>query len=510
MTALFSSTVLCIALFTASSPMEDGRPHITVGSKKFTESVILGEIIAHLARYAGGEVNHRRELGGSRILFNALLNGDVDIYPEYTGTISEEILFGQGLRDENAIRKSLAQQGIRMSRPLGFNNTYALGMKKARAAEFGIDRISDLLSHVELKFGFTSEFMNRGDGWPSLRERYRLPHRQVRGLDHDIAYRGLENGALDVIDLYSTDAEIRYYDLKVLTDDLGHFPVYDAVLLYREDLALRAPEFLGALHQLEGRITAANMTELNKRAKIDKLSEAQVAADFITHSLQIHSLSPSSDTRGWLWQTTVEHLSMVLKSMTVAILVAVPLGIWAAKRPGAAQPILAIVGIIQTVPALALLVLIMQMLKPLKPIGVESLGEHPAIVALFLYSLLPIVRNTYAGLHDIPPHIRESAAALGLPSRARLWRVELPMASRMILAGIKTAVVINVGFATLGALIGAGGYGQPILAGIRRDELRLILRGAVPAALLALLAQGLFELAEWILVPKGLRLGPKD
>ena len=172
MTALFSSMVLCSAVFAASSPVKDVRPHITVGSKKFTESVILGEIIAHLARYAGGEVNHRSELGGSRILFNALLNGDVDIYPEYTGTISEEILFGQGLRDENAIRESLAQQGIRMSRPLGFNNTYALGMKKARAAEFGIDRISDLLSHVELKFGFTSEFMSRGDGWPSLRERY--------------------------------------------------------------------------------------------------------------------------------------------------------------------------------------------------------------------------------------------------------------------------------------------------------------------------------------------------
>jgi osmoprotectant transport system permease protein len=116
------------------------------------------------------------------------------------------------------------------------------------------------------------------------------------------------------------------------------------------------------------------------------------------------------------------------------------------------------------------------------------------------------VRNTYAGLHDIPLPLCESADALGLPPLARLWRIELPMASRAILAGIKTSAVINVGTATLGAIIGAGGYGQPILTGVRLDDKALILQGAVPAAVLALLVQGLFELAERWLVPKGLRL----
>jgi osmoprotectant transport system permease protein len=185
----------------------------------------------------------------------------------------------------------------------------------------------------------------------------------------------------------------------------------------------------------------------------------------------------------------------------LALLVAIPLGIFAAKFRAIGQVVLAVAGLIQTIPTLALLVFM---------IPLFGIGSKPAIFALFLYSLLPIVRNTYAGLGDIPPAIRESAAALGLPPGARLRRVELPMASRAILAGIKTSAVINVGTATLGALIGAGGYGQPILTGIRLDNISLILQGAVPAAVLALVVQGLFELLERVLVPKGLRLKPAE
>jgi osmoprotectant transport system permease protein len=195
--------------------------------------------------------------------------------------------------------------------------------------------------------------------------------------------------------------------------------------------------------------------------------------------------------------------------MVPAILVAVPLGILAVKMPRAAQGILAAVGVIQTIPALALLVLLMTALQPLRRFGIETVGAPPAIVALFMYSLLPIVRNTYTGLQGIPGPVAESAAALGLPFAARLRLIELPLALPTILAGIKTAVVINVGFATLGALIGAGGYGQPILTGIRLDDTGLILQGAIPAALLALAMQALFELIERVLVPKGLRLRPE-
>ncbi|OFW40397.1 MAG: amino acid ABC transporter permease, partial [Acidobacteria bacterium RIFCSPLOWO2_12_FULL_60_22] len=351
----------------------------------------------------------------------------------------------------------------------------------------------------ELKFGFSSEFMDRGDGWPSLRDRYRLPQRDVRGLDHDLAYRGLESGALHVTDLYSTDAEIRYYGLRVLEDDLRHFPVYNAVLLVRADLAARAPEAVAAMLRLEGRIPAAAMVEMNARVKLDRVPESRAAADFLAANFAVKTEAQEETARERLLKNTRAHLVLVAISLTAAILVSVPLGIVAAKRPRAGQAILGIVGIIQTIPSLALLVFMIPLL---------GIGETPAIVALFLYSLLPIVRNTYTGLHDIPPAVRESAAALGLPPGACLRLVELPMASRAILAGIKTSAVINVGTATLGALIGAGGYGQPIFTGIRLDDTGLILQGAVPAALLALLAQGMFEIFERVLVPKGLRLKP--
>ncbi|HSO71022.1 MAG TPA: ABC transporter permease, partial [Thermodesulfobacteriota bacterium] len=213
--------------------------------------------------------------------------------------------------------------------------------------------------------------------------------------------------------------------------------------------------------------------------------------------LALSSRVSSESVLAQVWQRTKEHLYLVLVSLTAAILLAIPLGILAARRPRLGQVILSCTGIIQTIPSLALLVFM---------IPVLGIGAPPVIVALFLYSLLPIVRNTYTGLRSLPPEIIDSAQALGLPPGARLRLIELPLASREILAGIKTSAVINVGTATLGALIGAGGYGQPILTGIRLNDLGLILQGAVPAALLALLVQALFDGAEKILVPRGLRL----
>jgi len=473
---------------------------VRVGSKSFTESVILAEMATDLALGAGAAALHRRQLGGTRILWSALIAGEIDVYPEYTGTIAEEILTGRGLRSEDAIRSALAERGIAMSLPLGFDDTYAIGMKKARAQALGVRTLSDLRRHPELCFGFSNEFMDRKDGWPGLRERYRLPQTDVRGLDHDLAYRGLEAGKIDATDLYSTDAEISYYGLSVLADDLGYFPSYQAVWLYRSDLERRAPAVAAALRRLEGRIGAAAMAAMNARAKLERIPESRVASEFLSSTL---ALSVSSREEGLalrLTRRTLEHLALVAMSLVAAILVSIPLGIFAARSPRAGQTLLGVLGVVQTIPSLALLVFMIPLL---------GIGTPPAVFALFLYSLLPIVRNTYAGLHDVPVSVRESADALGLPPLARLRLVDLPIASRSILAGIKTSAVINVGTATLGALIGAGGYGQAILTGIRLDSVPLILEGAVPAAVLALLVQALFELAERAVVPKGLRLTPQ-
>ena len=470
---------------------------MTVGSKKFTESVILGEMAAQLARSSAADAVHRRELGGTRILWGALLAGDIDVYPEYTGTLMQEILVTEGIKNEQALRQALAQRGLRMTAALGFNNTYAIGMKAERADTLGIRRVSDLKRFPQLHFGFGNEFMDRADGWPGLRRRYDLPQTDVRGLDHDLAYRGLQIGTLDVMDMYATDAEIQYYGLRVLTDDRSYFPEYHAVMLYRDDLTRRAPRVVTALHRLEGRISDAAMVAMNARAKLERVAENQVATEFLQQELGITVKTRTQTSVQRFWRHTRDHLTLVAISLSAAIFVAIPLGILAERKPRIGQVILGIAGIIQTIPSLALLVFMIPLL---------GIGGPPAVVALFLYSLLPIIRNTYTGLHDIPLPIRESAEALGLSAGARLRLVELPMASRAILAGIKISAVINVGTATLGALIGAGGYGQPILTGIRLDDIGLILQGAVPAALLALLVQGIFEIAERRFVPLGLRL----
>ncbi len=470
---------------------------VKIGSKKFTESVVLGEALAHLVRDSGVEAVHRRELGGTRILWNALVTGEIDAYVEYTGTLTHEIFAGRDVHGDAAIQQAAAESGIAISQPLGFNNTYAIGMREAVAAELGIDRISQLRAHPDLKFGFNNEFMDRGDGWTSLRDHYRLPQREVRGIDHDLAYRGLESGTIQATDLYSTDAEIAYYGLRVLVDDEQHFPEYRALILYRQDLERRLPAAVASIKRLQGQIAEPDMVALNARARLDRVPEGQVAADFLAELLAFTADVVVETAVQRLIRHTGEHMFLVGVSLLLAILVAVPSGIAAARYARLGQGILALVGILQTIPSLALLVFMIPLL---------GIGAPPALAALFLYSLLPIVRNTHAGLTGIPLELRESAEALGLPAMARLRRVELPLASPAILAGIKTSAVINVGTATLGALIGAGGYGQPILTGIRLDDVGLILEGAVPAAALALIVQGAFELVERVVVPKGLRL----
>jgi osmoprotectant transport system permease protein len=467
---------------------------VRIGSKQFTESVILGEIARLGARDAGIDAMHRRELGGTAILWKALQQGDIDAYPEYTGTLTQELLKGVPANADIAtLRAKLKPLGIGITDSLGFDNTYAIGMRADEAARLDIKRISDLRGHPNLRFGFSNEFMERGDGWPGLQRAYALPQTRVSGMDHALSYRAVASGAVDATDLYSTDAEIPYYHLRTLVDDRHYFPRYEAVYLYRLSLTQSSPAFVAVLQKLAGRIDEHTMRAMNAAVKLDGRSDSAVAADFLgTHVEQ---------GRRGLWQRlrqrSVEHIKLVAISLGLALLLAIPLGILAARRRRLGQLVIGATGVLQTVPSLAMFVFMIPLL---------GIGTWPAVAALFLYSLLPIVRNTHAGLVGIAPELRESAAALGLPPRVRLRRIELPLALRSILAGVKIAAVINVGTATLAALIGAGGYGQPILTGIRLDSIPLILEGAIPAAVLALLVQGLFELIERWLTPRGLRL----
>ncbi|MGD9953616.1 MAG: glycine betaine ABC transporter substrate-binding protein [Burkholderiales bacterium] len=479
------AALLALAALCAAAQAEP----LAIGSKRFTESYILGELVARTAREAGAEVRLRPGMGGTAILYEALRTGAIDLYPEYTGTIAAEILRGEARADLASLNARLAPLGLSAAVPLGFNNTYAIGVRREAAERLGLRRISDLARHPELRLGFGHEFLARRDGWPGLRAAYRLAHRP-RGLDHGLAYEALAAGEVDAIDLYSTDAKIARYDIAVLEDDRGFFPQYDAVLLHRRDVPERFPEAWAALQGLQGTIDASRMRRMNAAAELEGRSFAEAAR------LPEARATSRAGGRGFtqrlfgpdLARLTRQHLVLVFASLAASVAVGVPLGIAAAKRRRLAQPILGAVGVIQTIPALALFAFLIA--------AMGAIGTAPALVALFLYALLPIVRNTHAGFMGVAEGMRQAALALGLSALARLRLVELPLALPTILAGVKTSAVINVGTATIAAFVGAGGYGERIVSGLALNDPAMLLAGAVPAAALALVVQGSFELVE--------------
>jgi len=465
---------------------------IVIGSKKFTESYVLGEIAKTVLERAGFSVQERAGMGGTIILWQALSGGQIDLYPEYTGTIGEEILKTKEQLSEEAMRQALEKFGVGMSDDLGFNNTYALVMRRTVADGFGLHTISDLRRHPELKVGLTHEFLDRQDGWHPLAARYGLTMPNVSGIDHAIGYAALAQGSIDLKDAYSTDARIQENDLVVLRDDLRFFPEYKAVFLYRLKLD---PHAISALNH-SGRIDETKMTSLNAAA--ERTKNYAYAASLLFPSAPNDAI-PRANLAPKLCRWITRHLQLASISLLFSILIGLPLGIAASRGGALGQGILAVVGMIQTIPSLALLALLV-------PVPFLGISATTAIVALFLYGLLPIVRNTATGIQDIPPALRDSATALGLEPGARLRKIYLPLASRTILAGIKTSAVINIGTATLAALIGAGGLGEPILSGLNLNDNATILEGAIPAAILALLVQGLFDLLDRFLIPRGLRL----
>jgi osmoprotectant transport system permease protein len=467
-----------------------------VGSKKFTESYVLGEIAKKVLQDAGFTAEQKQGIGSTGIVWAALTSKNISLYPEYTGTITEEILKKPGL-DRAAIQTALQPFGVKMGPELGFNDAYGLVMRKDQAKQLGITKISDLKAHPELRCGITHELMGRKDGWTPLLARYGLSFTSVKGIDHGLGYSALGASEIDLKDCYTTDAEIQKFNLVVLDDDLHFFPLYRAVFLMQADLPSKAVQ---ALDKMEGTINDNLMIAMNAQAGKDKNYAG--AAELYFKSLGQKNVQVEREDRvATTLRLTGQHLILVGISLGLSILVGIPLGIVASKPGGASWLILSLCGVIQTIPSLALLAL----LVPIKGLGI---GMQTAIVALFLYSLLPIVRNTAAGLQAIPPSLRESAEALGITGSQRLFKIFLPMALPLILAGIKTSAVINVGTATIAALIGAPGLGQPIVQGLSLNDNPTVLWGAIPAAILAILVQLFFDGFERIVVPRGLRLKP--
>lgn len=497
-TIFLLSFFICASLWTQET--------FKIGSKRFTESYLLGEIIKQVAEQTDeAKVVYRPGLGNTGIAFAALREGAIDVYPEYTGTVIQELLkLPIDQKDDlGTLNTKLHPFGIGADILFGFNNTYALAMREEKARELNIHRISDLIRYPHLKMGFSQEFLKRTDGWEELKKAYHLPQQEVTGIDHSLGYEALKNKQIDLMDVYRTDPKIEKYHLYVLEDDRHFFPLYDALLLYRLDVPQKFPRIWKALQSVAGNISNEDMLTMNARAELQGESFDLIARQFLSKKGVPTDFSykrPSFLTHLFesnLWHLIKQHLFLVFGSLIPAILVGIPLGVLAAYSLSLRHLILNFVGVIQTIPSLALFAFLIPFL--------QQIGTVPALIALFFYALFPIVRNTYTGLSDISNPLRESAIVLGLPLLPRLALVEIPLASRTILAGIKTAAVMNVGMATVAALIGAGGLGDLIVTGLALNNNEILLSGAIPACLLAIFVQLGFDLLDYWLVPKGLK-----
>ena len=473
---------------------------IVVASKNFNESYILGEIVAQLLERDGFAVERKLGLGGTKICYDALAIGDVDVYVEYTGTIAEAIKDIEGEPTLERLARALAPDGVEMLGPLGFNNTYAIAMAPAVAAARSLATVSDLVPHADLKLAVSHEFLERSDGWPGLRAVYGFDWTPA-GIEHALAYQAIADGAIDGTDAYSTDGELSRDNLVVLADDRGFFPAYLAVPLVRRELD---PMAKAAIAAMAGTLTDAAMRDMNAAA-LAGAETAAVAANYVARRGNGGATVPSQTATDGIWprlaRNTGRHLQLVAYALVPAALVAVLFAVLIFRVAWLAKGAVYLAGLLQTIPSIALLALL---------IPLTGIGVLPAVVALFLYALLPILRNAVTALTSIEPTLRRVALAIGLKPMEELRHVFVPLAMPSIVAGVRTAAVISIGTATLAAFIGAGGLGDPIVKGLSLNDTRLILEGAIPAALLAILTELVFEGIERRLTPGHLRTGGVD
>lgn len=502
----------------ASAQTANARSPVVVASKPFGESFILAELFAQLLERRGFTVDRRPGLGATEVAFSALRSGAVDVYPEYTGTGLLAVLKEPPQNDPAAVFARVARvfprrYGVRWLPPLGFENTYAIAVRRQTAERYSLETLTDLARVAQrLRAGLTADFIERKDGLPGLKSAYGMSFRSVRPLGQAVKYQALTSGAVDVIDGYSTDGMIAKYDLVVLRDDRRFFPPYEAAALVSGRLYRNHPRAIAALVELSDRLDVKTMRRLNARLEVDREPVDVVARSALQELgliggaavvLPSSASAASSSLAGYMWSqrqtllaAVLRHLMLVTVALIAGVLVAIPLGLWLDAAGRAAEPVIRAIGLLQTIPSIALLAFMIPLI---------GIGVWPALVALWLYSLYPIIRSTYSGVRDADPTAVYAARALGMTPSQILRQVRLPLAAPTVLAGIRTAAVIAVGTATLAAFIGAGGLGEPIATGLALADTRLILSGALPAAALALIVDALLAIVERATTPAPLR-----
>jgi osmoprotectant transport system permease protein len=545
------------ALASPTRPGDAGRlagsgDTVVVGSKNFEESRLLGEMFAQLIEARTRlRVERRLGLAGTQICFEALKSGAVDLYPEYTGTGLVSILglppAGGASETLRRVRAEfLARWNLWWISPLGFQNAYEIAVPSELARRERLATLSDLARLApRLRAAFGHEFLQRDDGLPGLSRAYGMRFGSVQSMQETLKYQAARARGVDVLDVYTTDARLLLYGLTVLRDDRGFFPPYEAAALVRGATLAAHPELGAALGLLAGAFDEDSMRRLNLRLQEGKESEATVAGDALgalgvvpraaapaaanrrqaaapeagnaaaPEAGNAAARAPGAERaggprrgrdvagsllqmwrdRGALARRVGTHLGLCAIALLLGALLAIPLGLYLERHRRGAEPVIGLLGLIQTVPSLALLAFMIPFL---------GVGARPAVAALWLYSLFPMVRNTYTGVRDADPRAVEAATALGMTPGQVLREVRLPLAAPVLMAGVRTAAVITVGTATLAAFIGAGGLGEPIVTGLQLANTGMILSGAIPAAALALLVDIGLAVVERALRPAGL------
>jgi osmoprotectant transport system permease protein len=515
----WNSAIAALLMAAASLSAQETKSarSIVIASKPFGESFILAELFAQVFESRGFKVDRRPGLGATEVAFAAIRSGAIDVYPEYTGTGLLAVLHEEPQSDPAAVfdrvsREFRSRFGVRWLPPLGFENTYAIAVRKETAAKYSLSTLSDLArAGLQLSAGLSADFIERKDGLPGLRGAYGMSFKSVRPLGQAVKYEALASGAVDVIDGYSTDGFIAKYDLVVLRDDKRFFPPYEAAALVSARLQKENPAAVAALSELSGRLDVTTMRKLNARLEVNQEPVEQIARSELEALGLVTTVSRSAPSQvnpqlsflSYMWahratlgSALLRHILLVAISLIAGILVAIPLGLWLDYAGRAAEPVIRAVGLLQTIPSLALLAFMVPLI---------GIGVWPALVALWIYSLYPILRSTYSGIRDADPNAVHAARALGMTPGQILTQVRLPLASPAILSGIRTAAVIGVGTATLAAFIGAGGLGEPIATGLALADTRLILSGALPAAALALVVDALLGMVEHVTTPAPLK-----
>jgi len=483
------------------------------------ENKLLAEIFAQLIESRTDiKVERRLGLAGTQVCFEALRTGAIDLYPEYTGTGLVSILqyppTGDARTALNTVRAEfLKRWDLWWMNPLGFENSYALAVPRSQTLGTSMRTISDLAKiSPSLRAGLGYEFIKRPDGLLGLEKEYNLIFQHVQAMQQSLKYQAAAAGEIDVLDVYTTDGRLSVYDFILLDDNQHFFPPYEASGLIRGSTLKQHPELGPVLSLLTNAFEATTMRRLNYRLQEGGESVEVVARDALasiqlltpTGTTTTENISHQEGLASYLWTNrstlmdrTFEHVTLAGLALVLGILLAVPLGLLLERHQSVAELIIRSIGLTQTIPSIALLAFM---------IPVFGIGMFPAVVALWIYSLFPIVRNTFSGLRDAAPQAVDSSRALGMTEWQILYWVRLPLAAPVIMAGVRTAGVITVGTATLAAFIGAGGLGVPIVAGLQMANTIVILSGALPAAALALVIDGALGRVEAWVRPRGLKL----